>query len=338
MLRRLREDITERIGAVHTAFLTLIDTVDEDPPSTPDPVVEGDRAFSGPSNSAGCPDHAGRCSPRDRRRDGRTGRARPTQPSGGADLVRRTGCRADCTEPQPRLDKLASMTRVKTVLEVRRLARIPSLAKTVLAAAVLLLAPAVVGPAFAPTAHAQGCPDIEVVFARGTNDTPGLGRVGQAFVDSLRGQVGGRSVGAYAVNYPATFDFLAAAGGANDASAHIQYMMANCPGTRLVLGGYSQGAAVIDIIAAVPFPAVGFNNPLPANAPDFVAAIALFGNPTTKVELPITVSPVWGSRSIDLCAVNDPVCSLSGEDIGAHSNYVSSGMTNQAAAFVARLL
>ncbi|MCH9732614.1 MAG: cutinase family protein [Actinomycetia bacterium] len=204
-----------------------------------------------------------------------------------------------------------------------------------LAAAVLLLAPAVIGPAVAPTAHAQGCPDIEVVFARGTNDTPGLGRVGQAFVGSLRGQVGGRSVGAYAVNYPATFDFLAAAGGANDASAHIQYMMANCPGTRLVLGGYSQGAAVIDIIAAVPFPAVGFNNPLPANAPDFVAAIALFGNPTTKVELPITVSPVWGSRSIDLCAFNDPVCSLNGEDIAAHSTYVSSGMANQAAAFVA---
>ncbi|PRC61338.1 hypothetical protein C6A85_09945, partial [Mycobacterium sp. ITM-2017-0098] len=42
-----------------------------------------------------------------------------------------------------------------------------------------------------------------------------------------------------------TFDFLAAAGGANDASAHVQYMIANCPRTRLVLGGYSQGAAVI---------------------------------------------------------------------------------------------
>ncbi len=93
-----------------------------------------------------------------------------------------------------------------------------------------------------------------MVFARGTDDTPGLGRVGSAFVDSLRGQVGGRSVGTYAVNYPATFDFLAAADGANDASAHIQYMVANCPDTRLVLGGYSQGAAVIDVIAAVPVP------------------------------------------------------------------------------------
>ena len=50
------------------------------------------------------------------------------------------------------------------------------------------------------TASADDCPDIEVVFARGTNDAPGLGNVGGAFVDALRGKVGGRSVGAYAVN------------------------------------------------------------------------------------------------------------------------------------------
>ena len=189
----------------------------------------------------------------------------------------------------------------------------------------------------ATPASAESCPDIEVVFARGTNEDPGLGRIGAAFVESLRGKVGGRSVGTYAVNYPASYDFLAAATGANDASAHIQWMINNCPTTRLVLGGYSQGAAVIDVIAAVPFPAVGFNNPLPPNAPDFVRAIALFGNPTTKVGLPITASPVWGSRSIDLCNVGDPVCS-GGDDVPAHSNYGPAGFTNQAAAFVAGLV
>ena len=121
-------------------------------------------------------------------------------------------------------------------------------------------------------ASADDCPDIEVVFARGTSEAPGLGLPGGAFVDALRSKVGGRSVGSYAVVYPADYDFLAAAAGANDASAHIQYMMGACPNTRLVLGGYSQGAAVIDVISAVPFPAIGFNNPLPPNTPDFVAA------------------------------------------------------------------
>ena len=148
-----------------------------------------------------------------------------------------------------------------------------------------VIAPVVVDRSVASlgVASADDCPDIEVVFARGTNEAPGLGLVGGAFVDSLRGKVGGRSVGAYAVNYPANYDFLAAANGANDASAHIQYMMGACPGTKLVLGGYSQGAAVIDVIAAVPFPAFGFNNPLPPNAPDSSPALAVFGNPSAKL-------------------------------------------------------
>jgi cutinase len=209
----------------------------------------------------------------------------------------------------------------------------------VLFAAAVLLAPAVLGtsPATAPVAHAADCPDIEVVFARGTTEAPGVGAVGQAFIDALRGMIGGRSLGVYAVNYPASWDFLAAADGANDASAHIQWMIANCPATRLVLGGYSQGAAVIDVIGAVPFPAIGFNAPLPPNTPNHVAALAVFGNPTAKAGLPLTISPVWGSRSIDLCAVGDPVCS-NGDTFAAHRGYATSGQAVQAARFVAGLL
>ena len=209
----------------------------------------------------------------------------------------------------------------------------------VVAACVAVIAPVVstIPTAGLGMASADDCPDIEVVFARGTNEAPGLGLVGGAFVDQLRGKVGGRSVGAYAVNYPATYDFLAAAGGANDASAHIQYMMGACPNTRLVLGGYSQGAAVIDVIAAVPFPAIGFNSPLPPNTPDFVAGLVAFGNPSAKLGLPLTSSPVWGGRSIDLCNGGDPVCQSNGEDVPAHSAYAG-GPTNTAANFIAGLL
>lgn len=206
-----------------------------------------------------------------------------------------------------------------------------------MAAALLIAQSAVPAGNSVPAARADACPDIEVVFARGTDEPPGVGRVGQAFINSLRGKVGGRSVGVYAVNYPATYDFLAAANGANDASAHIQWMVANCPNTRLVLGGYSQGAAVIDVITSVPFPAIGFNSPLPADVPEHVAAVAVFGNPTTKVGLPLTASPIYGSRAIDLCNGADPVCS-GGNDIPAHSNYVTVGMADQAASFVAGLL
>jgi cutinase len=209
-----------------------------------------------------------------------------------------------------------------------------SAAATLTATAALLAPTATAEP---PDAAPGDCPDIEVVFARGTNDAPGLGNVGGAFVDSLRGKVGGRSVGAYAVVYPASFDFLASADGANDASAHIQYMVDNCPNTRLVLGGYSQGAAIIDVISAVPIPAIGFNNPLPPNVPDHVAAIAVFGNPSAKLGLPLTASPVWGGRAIDLCNANDPICQTDGKSVAAHRSYPG-GPTTQAANFVAGLL
>jgi cutinase len=205
-----------------------------------------------------------------------------------------------------------------------------------LTAAAAVIASAVLPIGHIPTASAQDCPDIQVVFARGTNDAPGLGNVGGAFVDALRGKVGGRSVGAYAVVYAASFDFLAAASGANDASAHIQYMVNSCPNTRLVLGGYSQGAAVIDVISAVPVPAVGFNSPLPPNVPDHVAAIAVFGNPSAKLGLPLTVSPIWGGRAIDLCNAGDPICQTDGETLAAHRSYP--GRADEAANFVAGLL
>lgn len=193
-----------------------------------------------------------------------------------------------------------------------------------------------VSPATLPTAKAA-CNNVQVVFARGTDEPPGIGRVGQAFVNSLRGKIGNRSMGVYAVNYPASYDFLAAANGANDASAFIQDTVNNCPDTKLVLGGYSQGAAIIDIITSVPFPAIGFNNPLPPNVPDHVAGLAVFGNPTAKVGLPLTTSPIYGGRAIDLCNPGDPVCT-DGEDVAAHRAYGNDGSASQAASFVAGLL
>lgn len=189
----------------------------------------------------------------------------------------------------------------------------------------------------APVAGAVVCNDVEVVFARGTKEPPGIGRVGEAFVSSLRERVPNRSLGVYAVNYPASYDFLAAADGANDASAYIQNVVNTCPATRLVLGGYSQGAAIIDVITSVPFPAIGFTNPLPPTVADRVAALAVFGNPSTKIGMPLTSSPLYGFKSIDLCNPGDPICS-DGNNVPAHRSYGPDGSAAQAAAFVANLL
>ena len=205
------------------------------------------------------------------------------------------------------------------------------------AAAVITAGAAVTALPSAPAANAAGCNDIEVVFARGTGEPPGIGRVGDSFVENLRQRVGGRSIGVYAVDYPASYDFLAAANGANDASAYIQGVVNNCPASKIVLGGYSQGAAIVDVITSVPFPAIGFTNPLPPEASPHIAALAVFGNPSARLGLPLTTSPVYGTRAIDLCNPGDPICSQ-GDDVPAHRSYGPDGTTGQAAAFVARLL
>ena len=207
----------------------------------------------------------------------------------------------------------------------------------------LLSAPTSIGPA-----SAAPCPDVEVTFARATTEPPGVGVVGQEFVDSLRSQVGGKSIGVYPVNYPASDDFAPSVNaGTSDANAHVQSMIANCPNTRMVLGGYSQGALVIDQITIAQAPVAGFvPETLSADQADHVAALALFGNPSDRYlgASVSTVSPWYGAKAIDLCAPGDPVCSPGAlftvpthDEMFSpeHLSYPHSGMPAQAATFVA---
>ena len=197
---------------------------------------------------------------------------------------------------------------------------------------------AVLGPA--PMASAADCPDVQVVFARGTSEPVGIGRVGEALSSQLAGRFGGRTVGVYGVNYPATYDFLAAADGALDATNHITTMSMRCQGTRFVLGGYSQGAAVVDMLMGIPplgdkVGDVGSAPPLPFSLADKVAAVAVFGNPATKFGNPVPVAAApFAGKGIDLCADGDPICSQ-GRNPFAHTSYEKTPLVGQAAGFVA---
>lgn len=184
----------------------------------------------------------------------------------------------------------------------------------------------------APSAGADPCSDVAVVFARGTHQDPGLGDVGQAFVDSFSSQVGARSVGVYPVNYPANDDYHhSATSGSDDATAYIQQTVTSCPNTKLVLGGYSQGAMVIDMATSA----------LPPQAADHVAAVALFGEPASGFsrmlwggqQLP-TINPLYSAKTVNMCAADDFICT-GGSSFAAHVSYIQSGMTTQAATFAA---
>jgi cutinase len=202
-------------------------------------------------------------------------------------------------------------------------------------------------PVTAPFASAAECPDIEVVFARGTFEPVGVGGTGQAFVDALRAKVGGKSVEVYPVNYPASLDFSTAAEGFVDASNKIRDVAANCPKTKMVLGGYSQGAAVMAYTTedAVPTgyalpPGIG---PMAPELANHVAAVALFGKPSSGFlqmiytgAPPITVGRLYVDKTTDLCIPEDSVCSPGGNDSAAHNLYPVNGMADQAADFAAR--
>lgn len=214
------------------------------------------------------------------------------------------------------------------------------------AAALLAAAALVIALALAPTpassipaASAASCPDAQVVFARGRLEPPGAGQIGTAFVSALRSRVPSKNIGLYAVNYAADADVVR---GANDMSAHIQYMANNCPDTRLVLGGYSLGAAVSDVVLAIPDRMFGFTNPLPPGTDGHVAAVALFGNGSQWVGPITNFNPIYNDRTIELCHGADPVCNPA--DPNTWSNdwpqhlagaYIKAGMADQAADFVA---
>lgn len=201
----------------------------------------------------------------------------------------------------------------------------------------MVAAAAALGTPAPPVATAApDCPDIEVVFARGTDEPAGIGNVGKAFVDTLRPMVKGSSVGTYAVQYPASWDFMKAAAGATDMSKRIQATAARCPKTKIVMGGYSQGAAVVDVVATSPIAGLGYNAPLPAAVVPRIASVVVFGNPSARLGQPLTrMSPDFGAKTADLCNTNDPICSL-GRDWNAHITYPKSGLIKLAAQWVTR--
>jgi cutinase len=151
------------------------------------------------------------------------------------------------------------------------------------------------------------------------------------------------------VNYSATLDFSMAAGGVVDASRRIEDIVARCPAARIVLGGYSQGAAVAGYTTTDTVPdgfalPDGITGPMPPAIASHVAAVILFGTPSDQFlnlidrdAPPIVIGQLYTDKTLRLCADQDPVCAPTGGlDVAAHNAYRSNGMVEQAADFAAR--
>lgn len=197
-----------------------------------------------------------------------------------------------------------------------------------------------------PAASAEPCPDVHVLFARGTDEAPGIGETGQAFVDALRARVPERSLDVYAVDYPATNDWPTGVHGIRDAAGHIEATAAGCPKTKMVLSGFSQGAAVMGFTTANVIPdgvdGTDVPRPMPPEVADHVAAVVLFGTPNERTmnflgQPAVVIGPAYTAKTIQLCAVEDPVCS-EGLDFSAHAPGAYGGIADQGAAYAANRL
>ena len=181
---------------------------------------------------------------------------------------------------------------------------------------------------------------MELIFARGRNEAPGVGRLGNNLVAALNARLP-QPIGVYGVNYPANTEIPQ---GANDISNRIQYMAGACPQTRLIVGGYSLGAASATLALSANQSGLGFNRPLPPGMDSHIAAVVLVGN-FSKQMPGHQIAAQYLDRTIDVCNAEDPVCSggLPNDlaDLqrvwGDHlqDGYIGSGLIDQAADFAA---
>lgn len=201
-------------------------------------------------------------------------------------------------------------------------------------------------PVSAWSASAEPCPDVEVVYARGTGED-GLGDTGQAFVNSLTPRIGAQSLGVYSVNYPASEEWATGVDGIRDAGAHVNSMAAACPKTKMVLSGFSQGAAVMGFVTSSQVPdgvdPATVPKPLNPAVAEHVSSVVLFGTPNVRAmeflgQPQVAIGPLYQSKTIKICATDDPVCS-EGMNFAAHNSYADDGaMIDQGAAFAASRL
>ena len=111
----------------------------------------------------------------------------------------------------------------------------------------------------------------------------------------------------------------------------------------MVLGGFCQGAAVMGFVTANVVPdgvsASDVPAPMPPDVANHIAAVALFGKPSTRFmhainDPPIVIGPEYVAKTIDLCVNDDLACDSAGRSFSARNEYIETGMVDQGATFV----
>jgi cutinase len=134
-------------------------------------------------------------------------------------------------------------------LKITSTIMIPSLAVFLLslslASASPVLVPRVAGDTQNDLTNGSGCKAMTVIFARGTTETGNVGTLtGPPFFAALDKAMGAGQVAVQGVEYPADIPGFLAGGdktGSAKMASLVTQALADCPDTKVVMSGYSQG-------------------------------------------------------------------------------------------------
>ncbi|KAI0521704.1 carbohydrate esterase family 5 protein [Xylaria bambusicola] len=174
----------------------------------------------------------------------------------------------------------------------------------------------------------SGCRDVIFLYARGSNQDGNIGgSPGPQTIDALKAALGSGRVAAQGIEYPASLLDNIRPQGCDPADAEdfkdlITKAATDCPNSKLVLSGYSQGAALVHAAAKM----------LSASVASKVAAAVTYGD-TRKKQDGGVVPNIDPSRSLILCHDGDLVCS--GTLIVTDNHYDYDDLAGTAVSFIA---
>jgi acetylxylan esterase len=211
------------------------------------------------------------------------------------------------------------------------------------AVGVLVLSAVAAAPASAVASSGSGCAQVSIITARASTEAAGEGITGNLVTAIVNAST--QTVSRASVNYPATLQNYASSSlqGINALKSQLTTLVQNCPNTKVVLLGYSQGAhVVLDVLGGGQGGSLGTATaPIASNIASHVTAVATFGDPRHVVNGPnfnagtstrnglfprnstlINLLNTFSPRIRAWCDANDTFCS-SGTNIQVHLTYLN---------------
>ncbi|TKA68140.1 hypothetical protein B0A55_06949 [Friedmanniomyces simplex] len=166
------------------------------------------------------------------------------------------------------------------------------------------------------------CRAITILFARGTTEEGNVGTLaGPPFFQAVVNKVGASNVAVQGVDYAASIAGFEEGGdpaGSATLAALVGRAQSQCPNTKLVVSGYSQGGQLVHNAAAM----------VSASETAFVNSVVIFGDPDNGEP----VGSIPSSKVLIICHVGDDICLHGDLVLPPHLTYAVNAQ--QAANFV----